>query len=104
MRSSLSSRRRTGAQSGPGSSSRESAGSQKRRNSSPIGVPGPVWVSSALSSFESILVTSDSQGNQIRLRPRLYVSIQFAGRDNGRDEKLDLPNASSWVSPAPASL
>src|ERR1700694_2585213 len=41
---------RIGGQSGAGSSSGSRTGNQKRRNSSPIGVPWLVWVISALSS------------------------------------------------------
>src|SRR5579884_957913 len=53
-RSSPSSRTLTGGQSGSGSSSAMSTGSQKRRSSSPIGVPGPTRVSSSLSDSLSI--------------------------------------------------
>ena len=45
---------RTGGQSGSGNSSASSAGIQKRRKSSPMGVPGPVRVSSSLSSRVSM--------------------------------------------------
>ena len=53
-RSSLSTRNRTGVPSGSGSSSASSTGCQKRRNNSPIGVPGPVRVRSSLSLKLSI--------------------------------------------------
>src|SRR5438874_13591994 len=47
-------RRRVGSQSARGSSDGSSAGSQNRRNSSPIGVPAPVRQSRSLSSLLSI--------------------------------------------------
>src|SRR5712691_6066394 len=54
MRSSPRSLSRTGSQSGPGNSSDNNAGIQKRRNNSPIGVPGPTCVSNWLSLDDSI--------------------------------------------------
>src|SRR6266446_10828671 len=45
---------RTGGRSGSGSSRARNAGIQYRRNTSPIGVPGPVLVTSSLSSRVSI--------------------------------------------------
>ena len=56
MRSSPRMRTRTGGQSGPASSWDRATGSQKRRNSSPMGVPGLVLVISSLSSLASIRV------------------------------------------------
>src|SRR6185436_4082867 len=53
MRSSPSILTRTGVQSGSGNSDESNAGSQKRLNSSPIGVPRPVWLNSSLSSLVS---------------------------------------------------
>ena len=41
---------------GPGSSSESATGIQKRRNSSPMGVPGLVLVRSSLSSFDSTAI------------------------------------------------
>src|SRR5688572_12914035 len=52
--SSFMTRRRTGGQLGPASSSDSITGSQKRRKRSPIGVPGPVIVSRSFSSFVSM--------------------------------------------------
>src|SRR5487761_1535350 len=49
---------RTGGQSFSASSSAKRVGSQYWRNRSPIGVPGPVWVRSSLTSFLSILLLS----------------------------------------------
>src|SRR5579885_465361 len=54
--SSPSSFTRTGSQSGAGSSSESSTGSQNRRSSSPIGVPGPTCVSRSLSAWLSMLL------------------------------------------------
>src|SRR5207249_513762 len=51
-------RMRIGAQSGFGGSRERATGSQKRRNKSPIGVPGPVRQSSSFSSFEIIGASS----------------------------------------------
>src|SRR6185312_13996990 len=50
-RSSPSRRRRTGGQSALGNSSASIAGSQNRRNSSPMGVPGPTRHANSLSSL-----------------------------------------------------
>src|SRR6185295_3818584 len=55
MRSSLSSRTRNGAPSGSASSSAASAGIQKRRRYSPIGVPGPVRVMASLLAALSMI-------------------------------------------------
>ena len=53
-RSSPRMRQRIGSLSGWGNSEDSRAGSQKRRNSSPIGVPGPTRVRSSLSALLSI--------------------------------------------------
>src|SRR5262245_30588777 len=50
-RSSPSKRKRTGGQSGLGNSLGSIAGSQNRRNSSPMGVPGPTRHANSLSSL-----------------------------------------------------
>ena len=54
MRSSPRRRRRTGGQSGSGSSHESSAGSQYRRNRLPIVVPGPTRASVSFSMWVSI--------------------------------------------------
>src|ERR1043166_7449304 len=72
--SSPSRRTRACGESGAGISSDKSAGSQYRRISSPIGVPGPVRVSSSFCSLGSISISPYS-GSSIERRRRKYLFI-----------------------------
>src|SRR5690348_4990501 len=70
-----------GGESGSGTSSGSRTGSQKRRKSSPMGVPELVWVIRALSSALSIgsmVVRRD--GGDLRVRARGAATDEYHGR------------------------
>src|ERR1700691_3782008 len=73
---------RTGGQSFSGSSSARSAGIQYCRNISPIGVPGPVWVSRSLTSCFSIAVAVPSL---VTLEP--FCSRRGAAHEQAGEER-----------------
>src|SRR5581483_11434047 len=89
MRSSFSTFNRSGMPSGPGSSSDRATGSQKRRNSSPMGVPASVLVTSSLSSFVSMREASfkSDDAPHISLNGSHVHSKSFNNRVCGREAK-----------------